>query len=700
MALQIGSKLRGQLNIFSKAHFHSVDLFPISFISLYPILIALANSTFLVNKSDIDVWFYSGYFSYFDDFSKENSPSFASTYYGTRMPYILFGRPFFLLFGENLGHLLLAFSSFYLISFTLYATVRRLINKNAAFVGILFLLIDPFFLRMIGSDYVDRGVVVFFTLSIYFLSKIWESRSSLYLMIAGFFLASTLYTHLVSVLLLPFYFAFFYHLVVLHNLSKLALFRFFARMSVGIMLATIIYQFAYFLFSNKGSFFLLPQLLIRNQTKPQDYSLSIAALKILGFWNIIPTLAVLLCAMFLVQYLLIPAQRQGKQHLSQLLLVLSFPATLLVLLLISFPTAKMLASRDGLYTSFFYPVIVIVVSIFVGSTMEKRTRALIWLSTFIGILNIVKFANLTEFQIWIHSNGPTAFQTLVITGSASILITTLTPRIPWLSLFIPAVLIIGFVNWNFNGDSTVYKNNSLISKISMPKLPYFFYDKSIPGGVEFDSLVGSFTEKAWWKTGLKYPDCQQLVGGEQVDSESLVILFIRDLSDKISYNNFTECIGSKAKPKVYNLEDKFGKFEMHMFVSSKNRENLSLVFTADSLPGIVGTLISGDRIARQDIDEKGVLSFGPYISLPKGRYRVTFEYKSETSINSWIVQSGYRGLVSTLSTGNLEGTNRKWRKEEVFVEIPNSPEARYQFLTFYEGEGELSISKIEIFKID
>ena len=78
----------------------------------YPWVLSLVSSEWLHNKMDIDVWFYSGYFEYFNKFWWADSPSILETYYGTRVPYTLYGYPFFQIFGPALGHKVLAIFSF------------------------------------------------------------------------------------------------------------------------------------------------------------------------------------------------------------------------------------------------------------------------------------------------------------------------------------------------------------------------------------------------------------------------------------------------------------------------------------------------------------------------------------------------------------------------------------------------------------
>jgi hypothetical protein len=360
----------------------------------------------------------------------------------------------------------------------------------------------------------------------------------------------------------------------------------------------------------------------------------------------------------------------------------------------------MLASRDGLYTSFFYPITVIVVSIFVGANGIKNIKISILLPSILAILSALKFAYLVELQSWMKSYGPTTIQTLQIIGIVLVTMVILIRANRWLTALVIAFLIMACVNWEFNGDSKVYQNNLFVSKLINEKLPYFFYDKSAPGGVEFDSLVASFTEKAWWKTGLKYPDCRQLVGGELIVPGSSVILLVRDARYMTSYSDFKDCIGAKGNPKVFNLEDRFGNFQMHVFETKLNQGKLNLVFDAEDLPGIVGELISGNRTANEVAHEKGVLSFGPYVALPKGKYKVSFEYSSDTTLNSWIIQSGYDGGIYTLLSGKFLNTSGKVDKLETYLELPKNSEARYQFLTFFEGEGKFTFLSLEVVKID
>lgn len=63
------------------------------------------------------------------------------------------------------------------------------------------------------------------------------------------------------------------------------------------------------------------------------------------------------------------------------------------------------------------------------------------------------------------------------------------------------------------------------------------------------------------------------------------------------------------------------------------------VWKGDELAGLVGTLDSGKRVATQGLTPSGFISYGPYIELPKGKYRV------ELSISGVGSDLGYTDII-------------------------------------------------------
>lgn len=58
-------------------------------------------------------------------------------------------------------------------------------------------------------------------------------------------------------------------------------------------------------------------------------------------------------------------------------------------------------------------------------------------------------------------------------------------------------------------------------------------------------------------------------------------------------------------------------------------------FLASDLPGITGRVVDTTRVAHAPDDAAGALSFGPYTSVPVGRYTATISYQATDAGNKW-----------------------------------------------------------------
>lgn len=119
------------------------------------------------------------------------------------------------------------------------------------------------------------------------------------------------------------------------------------------------------------------------------------------------------------------------------------------------------------------------------------------------------------------------------------------------------------------------------------------------------------------------------------------------------------------------------------------------VWQGDELPGLVGTTQEGKRVTVQGKTASGYSSYGPYIELPKGKYRV------ELSISGEGADLGYMDIVG-VSPSNVTTTLAKKSlpfgedvKIETLLDIPDSFIRRLEVRTWYQS-GNLSIHSLTI----
>lgn len=112
-------------------------------------------------------------------------------------------------------------------------------------------------------------------------------------------------------------------------------------------------------------------------------------------------------------------------------------------------------------------------------------------------------------------------------------------------------------------------------------------------------------------------------------------------------------------------------------------------YLASSLPSQTGALAGTSRVATLT-DAQGALTFGPYLALPKGSYRVSISYSASTRGNTWdIAVNGGRSVVAG---GDLNPA----RNSVDFDLILNDRARALEVRTYYMGYGVLTINSISI----
>jgi len=258
------------------------------------------------------------------------------------------------------------------------------------------------------------------------------------------------------------------------------------------------------------------------------------------------------------------------------------------------------------------------------------------------------------------------------------------------------VAILAFIttqsNWEFDGDPTIYKTQEKIVSNGKEQLPFFFFNKSDPGSANFQSLAASFTERAWWRTGQDFPNCNQLNGGGLLDSNSYVVVLTRRIDVTTDVKKFLECNSALALKNQTKMYDSFGDFYLLEFRTSSGPVSIRTSFEGNSLPGLTGKNQLSSRIAREGTDKAGVLNFGPYVGLPKGSYRVTFFYES-TANQGWDIVGSKGGRSTTISAGFLPPTDSDSGSFSTIFFVKEDG-YRFEFRTFFDGKGKLLLDRI------
>lgn len=171
-------------------------------LALAPLYILLASSNWIFSALDsIDPWVYHGFFR---NLSEYKIILFPGTYYGSRLSWILPGYIAYHLLPPLTANYVLHISLWYGAVFALYYTLKTTAGRQVALVASLFLGSFAYFLRPLGSDYVDGPANVYFLLCLAFLTAAaCKENNRLAIAMGGVFYAAVVYTNLFTIVFAP-----------------------------------------------------------------------------------------------------------------------------------------------------------------------------------------------------------------------------------------------------------------------------------------------------------------------------------------------------------------------------------------------------------------------------------------------------------------------------------------------------------------
>jgi hypothetical protein len=108
---------------------------------------------------------------------------------------------------------------------------------------------------------------------------------------------------------------------------------------------------------------------------------------------------------------------------------------------------------------------------------------------------------------------------------------------------------------------------------------------------------------------------------------------------------------------------------------------------ASELPSLHGRTVSGSRIAVEG--EKGLLMFGPYMSLAAGKYLVTIVYGPSSGDQVWDVRSQQNDRSTLIVGGKLPPTNRSDARVSTVLNLTKRA-IGLEIRARYSGTGQLA----------
>lgn len=322
----------------------------------------------------LDPWIYTGYFLDF----KSHLVNFSTTYFGSRLPWILPGYFVHKIFPPLLANTLLHLIYYYTSICSLYLILKNLFTKQVAFLTVLLMGTFIYFLRSFGSNYIDGAAITYLLLTLFFLTPSSQSKKArLGIFFSGFFYSCLLFTQIFSIAFTPF--LLFYYFIFFRCYPKKAYFFFLT----GFLMAT--FTFCCINKSYQGEFFFfLPALKTAARlTINNDFWLPFSHWGKQAPWTYLPLTVAFgsLLTLFIYQF---------SQYQIALLLQLLYLLNCLIFLLFQF-FEKQPVIQHSYYLCYLFPSLFLAIGGQIALFVDYLSSSSIFFNLFTGIVALLSF---------------------------------------------------------------------------------------------------------------------------------------------------------------------------------------------------------------------------------------------------------------------------------------------------------------------
>ncbi len=684
------------MNVLSTRLGRAAALVPGNFgtvlVSLLPLAIFALRPDVLNNRiGDIDTWFYFGHFTSFPDY--RSFDIVFNNYYQTRLPYLIPGAAIFQLFTLGWAKLIFAYLVAAVAIASLAFALRTQVGRTAALLAAVLLISDIFFVRMVGWNYVDNGIVAYYALTIAALTAAGRSpaHKAVWVVVAAFCFTCMVFIHLGSAVLgLP---ALGYAALVLEpeRVGVKRLLQLCLAAVVGIALSQCLFGILNVSLWHSDFFFIKTQILagrVELAAKPVWRATSDVLRD--GDWLSVHLAVWITSAIALAA----AAVRLIKLTRFQLYCFGSVTATYGLLYLLDVNRLSVFLSRDGLYASFGFVLTYMTIGGLVGY-LGRRAAVAIGACFLVSLL-----IRLTaESGLTITASVPPSWLLGVVMAIGLVVVLFAHNAAIKTVAFCLSALPTLLVNTTFGSAEPIYQVHDAIRQAAGEQLPVILTDKSEPLYSNIVApIVATFTEKAWWAHGSQFPT----LPNEAWRNQKIFVISGRLKSLGEMQQLLTPQVDRIEPISFSRNQSKFGElfvggFEVDRSVSlpdtiASGGATLPLTIAAERLPSLTGAVDGTSRSAIGGQAPGGFLTYGPYATLAPGNYEIAIEYGPSVGTQTWdIVTSGEHLIARGVFAPTEEANGR--------VIVPFDPQrvaSGLQVRSLFSGTGHLTVRSISI----
>jgi hypothetical protein len=651
-------------------------------LAVVPLVYLVIDPSFGQNQiGDPDTWFYFGLAK---SFWHQLGPDFPNDYYETRLPYIIPAAVIFAVPYEKTAAFILSYLVYCCSAFSLFYVLRRHTSKPAALLATILMTNDVFFVRAIGWQYVDGGVLAYGSLSFAALTAAGTSRHKYgFVVLSGFLCASMLVVHLGSA---PFVLALLGYAVFIFDLRRMTrkeFFTLFLCATLGIVICQAVYGSLNIHLYGTEFLFEAQQVTAgiitqKNAATWQEAGLSLPLAS--GWW-----LAVHIGVWFAAAVMLLAkATKFANLTPFQTYCMWAVLGTYSILFVSDYSGISTFLARGGLYVTPY----LFLSYLFIGSVLPSTistAAALICGSLFLVSLAVRLQLN-AEFADGLHALS--AWEVGIALGWLIAAVALGRTKVLGVLAAPAAAALLLATTWRFFDQREVYAARESVASAVGDTLPYFAYSRKDPVALPFSiGLVGSFSPRAWWMSCNTFPDCAL----RSIGHTTMIIVTSDSESAGVSRLVASEMpeITARGTALIYRSKDEFSVYRVDI-------GSLPILIPAAKLYSIVGTVAGSARVAPEGT-APGYLTYGPYANLDPGRYEITIKFQAEGDAGHWDVVAGKDAI--TVANGPVPDSHGKTDDIVVPLDFPKGAEA-LQVRTVYAGHGRLSVLSLGILPLN
>ncbi|HVZ70386.1 MAG TPA: hypothetical protein VG891_13060 [Rhizomicrobium sp.] len=666
------------------------------FLAVLPVAVWFTNSNVLGNANgDVDTWFYFGHFMAIGKYDVSNI--IGRDYYETRLPFILPGCLLFQLLPLTWAKMAFAYLIYATTLSSLFYTLRAYMPHRTAALVLMLLASDIFFVRAMGWNYVDAGVIVYQSLT---LASLTAARSSsrrlLWVGIAAFFFTCSIFCHL-GVVLSIFPIAIYAWLCLdPANLSRREIRNLVYAAITGVIVCQVFFGLLNAWINGRDFFFIL---LLFNIAIGETHSSQVGQqspwelLRDYG-WLTLPFAIWIASGIALVLGLL---NRVKLDRTRTAMFLMTFLICSVLWLLDELQFSYYLA-RAGMYVSLYLPICYLGIAALLMRAPQPTAAATLAIGSVFLFSLLIRLHYQGATPPWLPQIGG-----VWLAGAALGLLLSCAYLVPGRVLK-AAILCFAavptlFVSWRFEDTRDAYASFMVLREMAGNELPYIWtrHDDPLYRTVILP-VISSFTERGWWIHGEDFPN--DPMDAWQDEKVFVVSSTMRSLAEaqKLAATRVERIEPVRSRLIHLSQGDLWiGEFRASNTMAVLGRFPPALLkkgkIPAADMYSLNGTTQGEARVASEG--SRGTLMYGPYISLAPGRYKFTIVYGPVSGNQEWDICSQQNDRATTIVSGKFPSTNRRdghitrilqFDKKVVGLEIR----------AFYSGAGRLTVRYVGI----